>query len=90
MREIRVRVGGLTDVGKVRSNNEDAFGIVKDRGIFVVADGMGGHQAGEVASQRAVEIVLEVLRDWHGEEPAGDALRRAIAEANTQIETASR
>lgn len=81
----KVRYGSLTDVGKVRTSNEDALGVDTHRGIFVVADGMGGHQAGEVASQRAVETILEVLRDWDPAQPADEALVRATTEANSQI-----
>lgn len=85
-----MRVGSLTDVGKVRPNNEDAHGLASERGVFVVADGMGGHQAGEVASQQAVDVILEMLRDWDGTLPADEALVSAVSEANAQIEAASR
>lgn len=48
---------GLTDVGRVRENNEDCYAILKETNIFIVADGMGGHKAGEIASRTAVEIM---------------------------------
>ncbi len=53
---------GDTDVGRRRVSNEDAFGMDVDAGVFVVADGMGGHAAGEVASREAVDTVLSMMR----------------------------
>ncbi|HET7464943.1 MAG TPA: PP2C family serine/threonine-protein phosphatase [Longimicrobium sp.] len=53
---------GATDVGRVRAHNEDSFVIDAQRGVFLVADGMGGHAAGEVASAIASEAVGSALR----------------------------
>ena len=53
---------GLTDVGRRRSSNEDAYFLDDRLGLYVVADGMGGHAAGEVASQEAVETVYGMVK----------------------------
>lgn len=52
---------GRTDTGKVRDHNEDNFSILEDRKLFIVADGMGGHNAGEVASRVAIESLIDFL-----------------------------
>jgi len=66
-------MAGITDPGLVRGQNEDNFAIVPEAGLAVVADGMGGHQAGEVASKLAVDVItrhiIETLADTG---PGGD------------------
>jgi protein phosphatase len=63
------RAVAKTDVGRKRSGNEDSFCLVPEIGLFVVADGMGGHAAGEVASRLAVETIQE----WMTKYLKGDA-----------------
>ena len=53
---------GLTDPGCVRQNNEDCYLISPEDGVYIVADGMGGEQAGEHASKMAVETVASIIR----------------------------
>ena len=93
---LKIQVAGVTDVGLVRSNNEDNLGYDTARGIFVVCDGMGGQAAGERASKIAVDTVMEHFRrPSKGQEVFGveiellsgraNALARAIHLANQAI-----
>ena len=61
---------GLTDVGKKRKHNEDAFALDVSEGLFIVADGMGGHAAGEVASKITVETIGEFIAATRQKEEA--------------------
>jgi protein phosphatase len=85
------RTGAATDRGRMREGNEDNF--VSREHLFAVADGLGGHQAGEVASQIAVDT-LALLEEngpsqWTDEREAVDALRGAIKAANRKIREAA-
>src|SRR6266540_6210424 len=97
-----LRVHGVTDQGRIRSNNEDCFTSVEDvQFCVVVADGMGGHNAGEVAARLAVETIVAWIRNPHGTcdtwpfgidpslSEAGNRLRTAIHLANGRIFEAS-
>lgn len=70
---MKVEISALTDVGRVRELNEDNYKTNPDKNLAVVCDGMGGHAAGEVASQIAVETISRVVSEpeqW-GKYPAG-------------------
>jgi protein phosphatase len=60
---VRIDSGGATDVGRVRTNNEDCFRIVTALNLFVLSDGMGGEAHGEIASALAVETVVKHCLD---------------------------
>lgn len=104
-----LQVGRASDVGKVRSHNEDALLTIestfegdqplKPFGLFIIADGMGGHLAGEVASSLATRIVASrLMRDVYtpyllegrptsDQVPLAEALQVAVEEANQAVHT---
>lgn len=86
---MELKVGARSDVGMIRSGNEDNFFAEADerRGVFVVADGMGGHAAGEVASEMAVQIVARNLLGLATvlDRAAAEKLEQAMRDANRAI-----
>jgi PPM family protein phosphatase len=74
---------GLSDPGRVRKNNEDFLLVDRGQNLYIVADGMGGAQAGETASRLAAETVLEVMEKRR--EPKLRDLEEAFIEANDRV-----
>jgi protein phosphatase len=103
-----IAIGAASDRGMVRPNNEDSFVVLIGRdvvgpdAVLVVADGLGGHRAGEVASH----LVVDTFREWFGRGPAGEVtepnlgtdgerdwggvLRAAIGASNRAVRQAAR
>jgi protein phosphatase len=88
---MKTRVFGMTDRGRRRENNQDQFVIDEEHGFYAVADGMGGHAAGEVASHIAIEALAESMRQVDGDSEATEPhdattrLVRAVHEGNRRI-----
>ncbi len=86
---------GLSDIGLVRPNNEDVWVEMPEHQLFVLADGMGGHKAGEVASKEAVMSFCDSIDSFFSSHPypsveeGMDAVRSAIAKANQWVRSLS-
>src|SRR3954465_14651185 len=94
--DFMLRAHGITDKGRLRSTNEDCFGIDPHTRLCVVADGMGGHNAGEIASRLAVEAIVDYVGSaaittvWpfgfdESLSSTGNLLRTAVHVANVHV-----
>jgi PPM family protein phosphatase len=97
MSRLSIEAIGLTDVGRVRQYNEDSIVCDTPRGLMAVADGMGGHRAGEVASRMATDSLLTTFREQIAAMGSDDdpislqpAVEQSIIRANDEIMTAAR
>ncbi|HNQ77614.1 MAG TPA: Stp1/IreP family PP2C-type Ser/Thr phosphatase [Acidobacteriota bacterium] len=95
----RVEFSALTDTGIKRTNNEDSFLVMESKNLYAVADGMGGHSSGEIASKIAVETISDFFRNSEISEDStwpyayddnisfeGNKLKTAVAVANEKIQ----
>lgn len=81
-----MRTYALSDVGLVRKDNEDSYLVSAERGLFVVADGMGGHMGGQMASTMAVQILDELMSGGALLQPEpGKLLQNILLTANERI-----
>jgi PPM family protein phosphatase len=82
---LRIEYGARSDPGRVRASNEDSYIANSKSAIFLVADGMGGHAAGEIASHIAATTVEEVVSGKTVESNMDDLLRLAVQKANASV-----
>jgi len=85
-----IKSGGISDIGVIRQNNEDSI-FVSDESVgilpnlYIVADGMGGHSAGEIASSKAIEFFIESLAERNADDEPLSAMISAVAAANAGV-----
>jgi PPM family protein phosphatase len=79
------QVCGKTDIGQKRTNNQDSILVNAELGLFAVADGMGGHSGGEVASAMSLKTLEHAFTSHDGTLDTAELLHRAISESNNVI-----
>lgn len=82
---VAIRAQGATNPGHVREQNEDCLLVAPEHGLFAVFDGMGGHNAGDVASRLARDVVHEYVLTRRGARPPRELLERAIQKASGAV-----
>ncbi len=84
---MQLRSFGLSDIGLVRSKNEDAWAALPEVGFFALADGMGGHKAGDIAAKEAIDSLMNAWTDLKRENPKDiiSEMRQAIQKANLRV-----
>jgi protein phosphatase len=89
---IKLDIGVKTDAGKIRDNNQDAYYLSSDKSkpLFIIADGMGGHKAGEIASKLAIDTISQNFNNFLdinplNEEDIKNNIFKSFSEANVKI-----
>jgi protein phosphatase len=86
-----LRAAAGSDVGRRRAANEDHYALAPEVGLYLVADGLGGHVAGQIASEIAAESALRTVRTLEGAQPSlAEKLRYAVIAANREVHETSR
>lgn len=87
---LKVSSSGQSDVGLVRPNNEDVWAILEEENFFILADGMGGHKAGEIAAKETVQLICQEMKNFLSKEEVTlkrceEFFAQAIYQANAAV-----